>query len=76
VKVSFNFDYRLNFNNKTFRKVDFLPFSGKKGKRTETLADVPPSFARLSPVFSECVRRRNFVTNLLILVFNNRLLSF
>jgi hypothetical protein len=42
VKVFFGLVHRLHFNKiTTFRKLDLLPSSGKKG-RTETLAVRPP----------------------------------
>jgi hypothetical protein len=44
-----NFVHRLYFNKiTTFRKLDLLPYSGKKG-RTETLAVGPPGWASLRP---------------------------
>jgi hypothetical protein len=49
VKKSLDFVHRLYFNKiTTFRKLDLLPSSGKKG-RTETLAAGPPGWASLRP---------------------------
>jgi hypothetical protein len=43
--------HHLYFNKiTTFRKLDLLPSSGKKGGRAETLAVGPPGWASLRPV--------------------------
>jgi hypothetical protein len=59
-KSSFSdFVHRLYFNKiTTFRKLDLLPSSGKKG-RTETLAVGPPGWASLRP--GHLPKRCNFI---------------
>jgi hypothetical protein len=46
--VFLDFVHRLYFKKITFRKLDLLPSSGKKG-RTETLAVEPRGWASLRP---------------------------